>query len=268
MVQFSWVMRIMARQARQISPTGLYHVVFRGVNKQDIFEEDIDYEKMITILKDLKEEMKFEILVYCLMSNHVHILLKENVCGEISLIMKRLLTKYARWYNIKYGRSGALIANRYKSVPVEVDEYFLELIRYVHQNPVKAGIAKKPEDYSYSSYTEYVKKANICDVDFVFGMMGKTEFKEFHKENGKFEFKVTDSKKKSDEEVIFLIKKEYQLENSQEISKMPKPERNKIIAELKLKYSTRQLQRITGVSRSVISKIKQSQKVYVPNCPK
>ena len=67
-------------------------------------------------------DLNFEIYAYCFMSNHVHMVLKEKNFGDISLIMKRILTKYARWYNIKYGRSGALIANRYKSVPVEIDE--------------------------------------------------------------------------------------------------------------------------------------------------
>ena len=97
----------MSRLARQYSQSGIYHIVFRGVNRQHIFEEDNDYQKMIEILLSLKKEMKFEIYVYCFMSNHVHILLKENVLGEIGLIMKQLLTKYARWYNIKYRRSGA-----------------------------------------------------------------------------------------------------------------------------------------------------------------
>ena len=86
--------------AREISESGLYHIVFRGVNKQHIFEEDTDYEKLMEILLNLKVEMEYEIYAYCFMSNHVHILLKENKKGEISQIMKRLLTKYARWYNI------------------------------------------------------------------------------------------------------------------------------------------------------------------------
>ena len=77
----------------------------------------------------------------------MHILLEEKLTGDISQIMKRLLTKYARWYNIKYKRSGALIANRYKSKPVEVDEYFLSLIRYIHQNPKKAGIVTEINEY-------------------------------------------------------------------------------------------------------------------------
>ena len=130
----------MSRLARQISSTGLYHIIFRGVNKQHIFEEDADYLKLLGILKQLKTEMNFKIYVYCFMSNHVHILLHEKEMGQISLIMKRTLTKYARWFNIKYSRSGALIANRYKSQPVEVDPYFLNVVRYIHQNPLKAKI--------------------------------------------------------------------------------------------------------------------------------
>ena len=74
----------MARAAREISQSGLYHIVFRGVNKQHIFEESTDYEKLIEVISNLKREMEFEIYAYCLMSNHVHILLKEKEPGEIS----------------------------------------------------------------------------------------------------------------------------------------------------------------------------------------
>ena len=86
----------MARLAREISENGLYHIVFRGVNRQRIFEEDSDYEKLREILVELKAEMNYQIYVYCFMSNHVHILLKEKNMGDISLIMKRLLTKNVR----------------------------------------------------------------------------------------------------------------------------------------------------------------------------
>ena len=162
-------MIIIVRLARQISESGLYHIVFRGVNKQSIFEEESDYVKMEDILYELKSEMKFEIYVYCFMSNHVHILLKEENMGDISLIMKRLLTKYARWYNIKYKRSGALIANRYKSQPVEVDEYFLNVVRYIHQNPIKAGMVEQIGDYRWSSYNEYASNVQgLSDKEFEF----------------------------------------------------------------------------------------------------
>ena len=187
------------------------------------------------------------------MSNHVHIVLKEKNCGDISLIMKRILTKYARWYNTKYGRSGALIANRYKSVPVEIDEYFLNLIRYIHQNPIKAGIVDKIENYPYSSFIEYINKANLADTNFLLEMISIEEFVEYHKELENMKFRVTDSKRKTDEDVLMFIKKNYSIDNPKNISKLPKLERNKILFELKKEFSVRHLQRITGVSRGVIT---------------
>lgn len=187
------------------------------------------------------------------MSNHVHIVLKEKTLGDISLIMKRILTKYARWYNIKYGRSGALIANRYKSVPVEIDEYFLHLIRYVHQNPIKAGIIDKIENYPYSSFKEYINKAELTDTNFLLKMISIEEFIDYHKEIEIMKFRVTDSKRKTDEDVLMFLKKNYNIDNPKSISKFSKIERNKILAELKKEFSVRHLQRITGISRGVIT---------------
>lgn len=244
----------MSRAARVISESGVYHVLFRGVNQQNIFEEKADYEKLKKTIRIVKEEMHFEIYAYCFMSNHVHIVLREKEIGDISLIMKRLLTKYARWYNIKYGRSGALIANRYKSVPVEVDEYFLQLIRYVHQNPIKAGIVDEIGAYPYSSYVEYVNDAELADTAFLFEMISKNEFVDYHKEVDNFEFRVTDSKRKTDEDVLMFLKKHYDIDNAKNIAKLQKAERDSILAELKKKFPVRQLQRITGVSRGVITK--------------
>ena len=188
------------------------------------------------------------------MNNHVHIVLKEKSLGDISLIMKRILTKYARWYNIKYGRSGALIANRYKSVPVEIDEYFLQLIRYVHQNPIKAGIAEKVEDYPYSSFIEYINESDLTNTDFLLQMISLKEFVDYHEEIEIMKFRITDSKRKTDEDVLMFLKRHYNIENPQNISKFSKIDRNKILAELKKEFSVRHLQRITGISRGVITK--------------
>ena len=245
----------MSRASRSYSQSGVYHVLFRGVNQQSIFEEATDYEKLKDTILKVKEEMNFEIYAYCFMSNHVHIVMKEKSDREISLIMKRILTKYARWYNLKYGRSGALIANRYKSVPVEIDEYFLNLIRYVHQNPIKAGITKNLMDYRYSSYIEYIEEAEVVDTDLVFKMIGKTEFEEFHKTIDDMKFRVTDSKKKTDDELLLKIKKKYGIENPKELATLKKEDRNRILYELKQEYPVRQLQRMTGVSRGIISRI-------------
>ena len=244
----------MSRLARTISESGVYHILFRGVNQQNIFEEDADFNKLKETMVRVKKDLEFEVYAYCFMSNHVHIVLKEKKYGDISLIMKRILTKYARWYNIKYGRSGALIANRYKSVPVEIDEYFLNLIRYIHQNPVKAGVVDKAENYPYSSFLEYVNKSNFTDTYFVLQMKSKGEFIEYHNEIEEMNFRVTDSKKKTDEDVLMFLKKNYNIDNPKTISKFSKVDRNMILANLKKEFPIRQLQRITGISRGVITK--------------
>lgn len=243
----------MSRHARTISESGIYHILFRGVNQQNIFEEAPDFEKLKETIATVKQDLQFEIYAYCFMNNHAHIVLKEKNIGDISLIMKRILTKYARWYNIKYGRSGALIANRYKSVPVEIDEYFLNLIRYVHQNPIKAGIVDKIGNYPYSSYIEYINKSNLTDTDFLLQMINLNEFVEYHKEIEIMKFHVTDSKRKTDEDVLRFLKKNYNIDNPKCISKLSKFDRNKILAELKKEFSVRHIQRITGISRGVIT---------------
>ena len=244
----------MSRTSRNYSQSGVYHILFRGVNQQNIFEEDADFGKLKETIEKVKQDLDFEIYAYCFMSNHVHIVMKEKELGDISLIMKRILTKYARWYNIKYNRSGALIANRYKSVPVEIDEYFLQLIRYVHQNPIKAGIVERIEDYRYSSFLEYIKEKDLTDTDFLMQMISRDEFVEYHQEIEKMTFKVTDSKKKTDEDILMFLKKHYKIENPKEIAKFSKAERDKILSELKREFPVRHLQRITGISRGVITK--------------
>lgn len=243
-----------ARLARELSENGLYHIVFRGVNRQHIFEETNDYEKLRDILIYLKEEMKYQVYAYCFMSNHVHILLKEKEKGDISLIMKRVLTKYVRWYNIKYKRNGALIANRYKSKPIEVDEYFLSVIRYIHHNPIKAKMINSISDYEWSSYNEYVTdKQGLTDTEFVLDMITRDEFIEFHKKEDELSFTVDDKLKISDDEIRINILKEFGFEPKC-IGEMEKNRRNEILRELKNKYSIRQIERVTGISRGVIHK--------------
>ncbi len=157
----------MNRQALQYSQSGLYHIVFRGMNRHNIFEEEGDFIKIKDIIQSLKQEMQFEIYAFCLMTNHVHILLKENNIGDISVIIKRLLTRYAGWFNRKYLRNGSLIANRYKSQPVERDEYLLSLTRYIHQNPIIAKIVTEIDKYKWSSYSEYIHESKLTDTEFI-----------------------------------------------------------------------------------------------------
>ncbi|MCC5468481.1 transposase [Pelosinus baikalensis] len=144
--------------------------------------------------------MAFEIHAYCLMSNHVHLLLEKQL-GDISIIMKRLLTKYAMYFNRQYDRCGTLISNRYKSIPVEVDEYFIPLVSYIHQNPVRAGLVKKLEEYSFSSFIDYVRGGGLTDTDFTLNLLGKNEWLRLHQVIQNDTIDTVDKMKLSEEEI-------------------------------------------------------------------
>ena len=249
----------MAREARRLSKTGIYHVIFRGVNRYDIFEEEKDYEKILDVISDLKKSMEFEIYAFCLMSNHVHIIIKEANMGDISLIMLRMLTRYAGWYNRKYERSGILISNRFKSEPVETDEYLLTLARYIHQNPVKAGISTGVDKYKWSSFKEYLGRGELTDTYFLLLLVDRECFIKFNYEVENMEFEVSyKSDKKDDAYIRNRIKEILNGDDSFKLGQFPKEERNRIISYLKNKekFSIRKIERATGISRGVISRCK------------
>lgn len=246
----------MSRQAREISATGFYHIVFRGISRLHLFEEESDFIYFLETLKHLKKEMLFEIHAYCLMSNHVHMLIKERKAGDISLIMKRLLTKYAMYFNRKYDRNGALISSRYKSVPVEVDEYFIPLLCYIHQNPIRAGIVTTLEEYKFSSYREYLHGKGLTDTTFSLELLGRSEWLKLHQIKSNYDFDVTGRKNISEEEIRRRIMGYTSGRQPHEIASWPKAERDFLIHQLKEEgLSIRQIERATGVSRGIVAKI-------------
>jgi REP element-mobilizing transposase RayT len=264
----------MGRQARKLSKTGIYHILFRGVNHCHLFEENADFEKFLSILKTVKSELPFELYAYVLMSNHVHLILREIAAGDIMFIMKKILTQYAGWFNRKYGRSGALISNRYKSECAEDDAYLLSLVRYIHQNPLKAGAAKDLESYKWSSYREYLHGADgIAETGFVLNMMAGTdksaldEFVAFHlmmstEPAGNI---TMDGTRKTEtqlyDEAVGVLNCE-----PNAIAGMTKAERNAAITLLRANgFSVRQRERLTGVSRSVVGKCRKKTGQIVPS---
>jgi putative transposase len=245
----------MSRQARKLSATGFYHVVLRGINRQHLFEEESDFTYFLNVIQQIKDERAFELHAYCLMSNHVHMLLRENQMGDISLIMKRLLTKYVMYFNRKYQRNGALIASRYKSIPVEVDEYFIPLLRYIHQNPVKAGMVEKMEDYKYSSYKEYLNNRILADTAFSLTMVGREEWIRLHNIFEEEKFKVAGKIPMNEEQIRQRIKDLIGGREPYEVASWPRSERNDVIRRLKKDgLSIRQIERATGISRGIVAK--------------
>jgi putative transposase len=155
----------MSRRAREKSISLMYHVMIRGNERREIFIDDEDRFRFVETMKRYKSEKKFEMYAYCLMNNHVHILLNEKD-KSISEIMKSINTSYAMYFNKKYNRIGYLFQNRFKSESIKDDSYFVNVIRYIHNNPVKAGIIRHISDYQWSSYNEYLSsKVDIKLID-------------------------------------------------------------------------------------------------------
>ncbi|MCX5885094.1 MAG: transposase [Proteobacteria bacterium] len=144
----------MARKPRIHYPGALYHVILRGNAHQDIFFDDEDRYRFYLLLQECMERYGHRIHAFCLMTNHVHMALQS---GEVRLsrLMQNLSFRYTRWINWRQKRSGHLFQGRFKAVLVDADTYLLELVRYIHLNPIRAGIASNPGEYPWSSHKAY-----------------------------------------------------------------------------------------------------------------
>src|SRR6266498_2751571 len=145
----------MARPLRIAYPGAFYHVTSRGNERKDVFKSRRDREKFLEYLASATERYGAAIHAYCLMSNHYHLLL-ETPEGNLSQIMRHINGAYTTYFNVKRKRAGHLFQGRFKAILVEADEYAAELSRYIHLNPVRAGMAERPEDYRWSSYRSYI----------------------------------------------------------------------------------------------------------------
>lgn len=247
----------MPRQARRKSKTGIYHVMLRGINQQQIFEESEDFEKFLHVLKDCKAISECQIYAYCLMGNHIHLLVHETK-EPIEQIMKRVATRFVYWYNIKYQRVGHLFQDRFKSEPVEDNAYFLTVLRYIHQNPIKAGIYKKIEQYPYSSYNEFFAQNHLIDTDFVFGIIPKEDFKDFNNAPSSENCLEIEEKpliKVTDEQAQKIIQKISKCKNVAEFQKLSSNQKEKYINKFHTNgISIRQISRLCGESKGIVEK--------------
>ncbi|WP_122629512.1 transposase [Lucifera butyrica] len=247
----------MARVARKESSSSIYHVMIRGINKQVILEDDEDNKKFLEVLKVCKELSGYRIYAYCLMGNHIHLLLKVEKEG-LEQIFKRLGARYVYYFNQKYKRSGHLFQDRFKSEPVENEDYLITVLRYIHNNPVKAGMSVSVDQYQWNSYNQYIHFASLVDTELVLGMMGIDEFIYLHHQadNETVLDIKEDNFRMTDAEAKMIVKKVCGTESSNDFLYLDIQDRNRFIKELKGKgLSIRQLARITGVSKGIIEKI-------------
>jgi len=168
----------MPRAARVVLPNYPHHIVQRGHNKHVVFVGDGDYLYYLENLKEWKKELGCKIYAYCLMTNHIHLIVD---CGDkvenLGLMMKRVTGRQTRYVNKLEGRRGTLWEGRFKSSPVEVDAYLLACCRYVELNPVRAGMVDKPALYKWSSYKYKVgiEKSDWMDLDPCYQGLGTTD---------------------------------------------------------------------------------------------
>ena len=153
---------VLPLKRRQKSGTDLYHVIAKGINKERTFNQSREKTYLKKIIKKIKKKYEnVEIYAYCIMSNHIHLILKAEF-PELSLFMAAVLAEYANYYNYKHHRNGHVFQNRFVSECIETERYFWNCLRYIHLNPVKARVVKEAARYQYSSMMEY--KSEIPDL--------------------------------------------------------------------------------------------------------
>jgi REP element-mobilizing transposase RayT len=245
----------MPRKGRPQSPTDIYHVIIRGINQQNIFEDADDCEKMLQIISNVKTESNCMVFAYCLMGNHCHLLVKTE--GEdLAQIFKRIGIRYVYWFNQKYKRVGHLFQDRFKSEAIINEKQFMGVLRYIHQNPVAAGLCNDVAEYRWSSYGEFTGDRYIIDTAFVFELIKMDDFATFNRiadtetflEISDVTFRFTDTEAKSLIESICGC-------SSTKVQGFDSVTRRRFLREFKeAGMSIRQINRLTGISKGIVER--------------
>ena len=250
----------MSRNARQLSSTDTYHVVIRGADHQLLFEEKKDYQKYLEILQLYEAECQFELYAYCLMPNHIHLLILSPVTS-LGSVFRHVSTTYSSWFNAKYNRTGYLQEGRYFSEPVETEKYLFTVLRYIHQNPIKAGLETVPgETYPWNSFCDYISGINdIVNIEYILQLLsGLESFRSLHQIIVEEEcLDINTLRKRLPDDVARdIIRTECNCETVSDFQKLTLLERNGNIILLRKKgLSIRQINRLTGTPKGVIEKI-------------
>ena len=258
----------MPRAPRTFSESKVYHIILKGIDNQDIFYDNEDRFVFLEYISKSQKRYPYRVYAYCLMNNHVHMVIK--VDDELlSKSIQSLTIRYAYYFNNKYNREGPFVRNRFKSKKIEDKQYFLEVCRYVHRNPEKANI-EKTENYRWSSYRDYVninKKSITCtDVlmhyfdNNIQSFINFTLKKEDSSEINNFaDFELIN--KLTDEQLINIIIKKFNIKSSEDIPKYVKDYSNEeVLKNIKeicsiMGTNPRQISRVLRINRNKIYEI-------------
>jgi putative transposase len=263
----------MPRHQRILSKTGIYHVMTRGNERKNLFLDEEDKQRFLETLFIKKEETGFFLYAYCLMGNHIHLLIRKG--GEsLATTMKRINASYAYYFNQRHQRVGHLFQDRFKSEPVETEQYLLAAVRYIHNNPVKAGMVERAEEYQWSSFGCYISPDKLesknVDAAFILSMISTNrqeairEFRrlslEFDQNENEF-LDVTDKDKWTIEEgKLFLeeyLKNNWPGKSLEELI-MDTAKRNEIVAYMRGEtgLSIRKIATLLSINRGSIQNVK------------
>ena len=257
----------MTRVARQVADSSLYHVVFRGNGRQILFYSDADRCALLKMLKRVAEREGVLVLAWCLMGNHAHMVVCDER-GRLSELMHSLLTGYARYFNQKYGHVGHVFQDRFSSYPIETDSYLLTVLRYVHLNPERAGLGRADE-YRWSSYREYVDGTGegvVSSREYVFDVVGgETGFRALcrsgEKRLGLEMIRCLGEGVHEDELSIFAqsVLEDAGMGCLGDVRLLDSAGRTRALRALRgAGLSIRQIERLTGVGRGVVSRVRVS----------
>jgi putative transposase len=263
---------IMPRAPRARSQSGIYHIMVRGIARQDVFLAGEDRMRYLETLDKTKHRADFDILGYCLMGNHIHLLLMESPGESISQTMHRIGTSYVRWFNSKYDRVGHLFQGRFLSVPVEQDPQFLAVLRYIHQNPVKAGIASTCLAYPWSSHSAYDQNGferipSLTNTSLAIGIAGGLrQLLDYlntpgdDTEETACDIMFQEAFRISDNELRAFLRSLLPSQSTGILKDMPKDERDSILRELGTipGVSFSQIARVTGLSKATVFRAQRS----------
>ena len=244
----------MPRAPRWQSKSGFYHVIFRGNGRQLLFEDDEDRSRFLALLEKKTSEYGVAIIAWCLMSNHVHLLLDDGD-AMLSQSMHALATAYARYFNGKSGHVGAVFQDRFTSVAISDDGQLLQTVRYIHENPEKAGIARASE-YRWSSYGEYRWGARIIKDALVLEMIGGREgFEQFCTDDRFASGYLRTTKRVPDDAAAEVARSVLGDVEPAQLKALPRERRDAGLRELRgAGITIKQIERLTGIGRSTISR--------------
>lgn len=248
----------MGRTSRKdMENSSFFHIMIQGINKEYIFNTQKNKEEYLKLLYKNNNE-GVDIIAYCIMDNHVHILAKIDRIHDMQVWMSKTNTSYAIFYNKNYDRVGYVFRDRYKTQVIKNEKHLWLAIEYIHNNPIKAGICKKKEEYLYSSYSTIYKGKQVAVQSKMIEILKRSTLQNSNEEDKK-EFELIEENKQDKEEICKEVLRRFLENNKIDIATLKKEKQNlvEIVRILKFEYgiSYRMMEKSLGISREKLRQL-------------